>query len=80
MASRRDYYRYELREGRRVVYVGITNDPERREQEHRSEGKVFTSMHVIRPAVTETGAREWEQQRLETYRTNHGGKDPKYNG
>lgn len=63
-----------------MVYIGITNDPARREQEHRSEGKVFDTMNVIQPAVTETTAREWEQKRLEAYRGNHGGKNPKYNG
>ena len=79
MSGKRDYYRYELKDGHGVVYIGITNDPARREQEHRSEGKVFDTMNVIRPAVTETTAREWEQERLKTYRSNHGGENPKYN-
>ena len=29
----RDTYKYELRDGNRVVYVGITNDLQRRESE-----------------------------------------------
>jgi predicted GIY-YIG superfamily endonuclease len=37
---------YELKKGNRVVYVGTTNDPERREQEHRKSGKQFGHMSV----------------------------------
>ncbi len=40
----RDTYKYELRDGNRVVYVGITNDLERREAEHRAEGMDFTKI------------------------------------
>ena len=33
--SRRDTYNYTYRVGRRVAHRGITNDPSRREREHR---------------------------------------------
>ena len=79
MGSKRDYYRYELRNGHKIVYIGITNDPERRETEHENASEDFTSMNVIRPVVTEDSARGWEQQRLETYRQGHNGQLPPYN-
>ena len=33
--SKRNTYKYELTKGNKVVYVGITNNPGRREAEHR---------------------------------------------
>ena len=35
--AKRDTYNYTLRDGRKVVHRGITNDPERREREHQQE-------------------------------------------
>ncbi len=72
MPAPRDHYRYLLYHQGRIVYIGITNDPERREQEHRYEGKRFTSMSVLGPAVTRASAEHWEEQRREQYRRNHG--------
>jgi predicted GIY-YIG superfamily endonuclease len=77
--SKRNYYRYELRERRRIVYIGITNNPKRREDEHKSEGKRFTRMGIVGPAVTQASAEKWEAKRLEQYRRTHGGKNPRYN-
>jgi len=79
MAKARDYHRYELKRGKKVVYRGITNDPERREAEHRQEGKNFTHMHIIGPAVTKETAQKWEEQSLQSYRRSHGGRLPEYN-
>jgi len=47
MARKRDYHRYELKQGRKVLYRGITKDPDRREGEHRDEGKRFSHIHVV---------------------------------
>jgi len=79
MTKKRDHYRYELRDNRKFVYAGITDDPSRREMEHESERKRFTSMHVVGPAVTKESAEQWEEERLEQYRRSHGGKNPRYN-
>ena len=35
--ANRDTYKYQLKEGRKVVHRGITNDLHRRETEHQSE-------------------------------------------
>lgn len=75
----RDTYKYELRNGRKVVYVGITNDLERRENEHRNEGMKFTSMTKVGNKTTRDAAEAWEQDRIATYKENHCGERPQYN-
>ena len=76
--AERDTTRYELRNGNKVVYVGITNDPIRREQEHAAD-KNFTKMVTIGPRVTRATAEKWEEERISTYKQNHQGERPKYN-
>ena len=75
----RDTVTYELRNGREVVYRGITTDPEIREVEHLREGKDFTKLVVTSRRMTREGAEKKEAESLATYRRNHGGKNPKYN-
>ena len=76
--KKHDTVTYELKEGNKVVYVGTTNDPERREQEHQESGKNFKKMTITSRRMTEDGAKKKEQERLETYRKNQG-ENPKYN-
>ncbi len=78
MAKKQDTVTYELKDGNKVVYVGTTNDPERREQEHRDGGKRFGHMNVTSRRMTEDGATKKEADKLATYRKNQG-KNPKYN-
>ena len=78
MKKKRDTLVYELKQGNRVVYVGTTNDPERREQEHKNEGKQFNRMSIISRRMTEKGAKEKENERLAKYKKNQGG-NPEYN-
>lgn len=77
--ANRDTYRYTLRQGNKIVYVGITNDPGQREARHRADGKRFSSMRVEGPRVTRNSAERWESTRLATYRDNHSGRSPRYN-
>lgn len=79
MAQKRDTYKYELKQGNKVVYVGITDDPGRREQKHRNDGKQFTSMNIVGNASTRQGASAWEEQRIQTYMGNHHSQTPQYN-
>lgn len=78
MPKKRDTVTYELKKGNEVVYVGTTNDPDRREQEHRDAGKKFGHMNVTSKKMTEDGAMKKEEDRLAIYRKNQG-KNPKYN-
>jgi predicted GIY-YIG superfamily endonuclease len=78
MAKKHDTVTYELKDGNKVVYVGTTNDPERREQEHKDAGKKFGHMNITSRRMTDEGAKKKEAERLKTYRKNQG-DNPKYN-
>lgn len=75
---KKNTYPYELKQGRKTVYKGITNDPERRAREHARAGKKFDTMSVGR-ATWRSSAKRDEAERLSSYRSSHGGKNPKYN-
>lgn len=74
--AKRDTYLYELKDRRKTVYIGITDDPKRREQEHRDEGKKFTKMKVNFPCSKDTAIKR-EQERIEQYKRSHRGKKPR---
>lgn len=75
----RDTVTYDLKDGQEVVYRGTTNDPERREREHRGQGKKFDQLDVTSRHMTDKGAREKEAKNLAKYRKGHSGRNPKYN-
>ena len=77
--KKKDTVTYELKKGNKVVYKGITKNPERREEQHRQEGKKFSHLKITSPKMTEEGAKKKEQKELQTYRNTHQGKNPKYN-
>ncbi len=79
MKKSRDTVTYDLKQGRKTVYRGITNDPVAREAQHRALGKVFDRLVPTSRRMTKDGAKAKEQHSLETYRRNHGGRNPKYN-
>jgi len=79
MGKKRDTVVYELYDNRKKVYIGITDDPIRREQEHKDEGKNFKSMKVITPKLKNESAIEREEQMIEMYQKNHNGRMPRYN-
>ena len=61
----RNIYKYELKKGNKLVYVGITNSPERRKNEHLLEGKDFDKMNLVGRVSTLKGAFEWETDRFD---------------
>ena len=79
MSKPRDTFTYDLKQGQQVVYRGTTNDPERREREHRAEGKRFSRLVVTSRRMTDEGAKRKEAKSLATYRKGHGGRSPRYN-
>jgi predicted GIY-YIG superfamily endonuclease len=79
MREPRDTYNYDLKDGRCIVYRGITNDPDVRLQQHTEDGKCFTHMVVSERPKTRTSAKASEADALATYRRGHGGENPKYN-
>ncbi len=73
-----DTVTYELKQGNKTVYVGTTNNPERRAREHERLGKKFTKMNITSRRMTEEGAKKKEAEKLKTYRANQG-RNPIYN-
>ena len=78
LTKKRDTSRYTLRDGQKKVYIGKTDNPERREAEHRQDKK-FDRMQIEGPRVSDETALQWEKEAIEKYRKGHGGKPPKYN-
>lgn len=62
MAKKRDTYKYDYKVGNKIVHSGITNDLDRREQEHQQR---WPSGHISQSGrkTTEDGARSWESTR-----------------
>ena len=62
MTDKRDTYKYQFKSGNKILHVGITNDLERREQEHQSE--IGINGHIIQVGhrTTRDGAKEWEDE------------------
>ena len=63
--SERDTYNYTYRVGRKVSHRGITNDPERREQEHQRE-RPGGKLTVEGRAKTREGALRAEERQSKT--------------
>lgn len=56
---------YDFKVGGRIVHSGITNDPDRREMEHKQRWPSGT-LTVVTGPMTEAGAREWEAGKMKT--------------
>ena len=74
----RDTSKYVLKQGNKIVYVGITDNPERREAEHNQD-KTFDKMEIVGKKSSRKSTEQWETERIQTYMKNHEGKTPKYN-
>lgn len=75
----RDCNKYILKDGNRTVYIGTTDDLERREKEHRNDGMEFTSIQKVGNLTTKDAAGNWEEETINKYQKQHGGNLPKYN-
>lgn len=62
MAKPRRTYKYQFKIGNEIVHGGITNDLERREQEHKREWPEGHIRQVGR-RTTEEAARKWEDEK-----------------
>ena len=60
LMKNRDTYKYHFKTGHKIVHSGITDDLDRREQEHQQKWPRGHIMQVGRK-TTEPAAREWEQ-------------------
>ncbi len=62
MPKRYDTYKYQFKVGNKIVHGGITNDLERREQEHQQDHPGGRIIQVGR-RTTEESARKWEKEK-----------------
>ena len=62
MSKNRDTYKYQFKVRNKVVHGGITNDLERREDEHQQK---WSSGHIkqVGRKTTEDAARKWEDEK-----------------
>ncbi len=60
MGKPRDTYKYHFKDGNKILHSGITNDLDRREDEHQ---QTWPGGHIkqVGHKTTEDGAREWEE-------------------
>ncbi len=79
MSESRNTVTYDLKKGPKVVYRGSTNDPDRRERQHRAAGLEFDRLVPTSRRMTRQAAKKREAAKLETYRRGHKGRNPKYN-
>lgn len=78
--SNRNTRKYVLRDSSgKDLYYGITKDLERREAEHREDGKEFAEMVQIGRATTHEAASAWEREAIQDYKDSHRGRRPRYN-
>ncbi|MBA7514085.1 hypothetical protein ES705_06109 [subsurface metagenome] len=76
---KRNYSRYILKRGNKIVYFGVTNDLKRRLSEHKRAGLKFNSMSKNGPTVSKQSAFNWEIASIKKYKKSHSGKSPEYN-
>lgn len=62
MGKPRDTYKYDYKVGRKIMHRGITDDLERREQEHQQKWPKGHIKQVGR-CTTEEAARRWEKEK-----------------
>ena len=63
MSNNRDTYKYHFKVGNRIVHIGITNDLERREAEHRQQpGWSDGHIEQVGNRTTRENALAWERE------------------
>ena len=61
----RDTYKYHFKKGNRIVHTGVTNDLDRREQEHKQDLGESGHIKKVGRATTRDAALEWEREQAE---------------
>ena len=69
---------YKLVRDGKATYIGTTNNPYRRNEEHSTSGKRYDYLQVTSPRVSKYEAERRETRNLNSYRAATG-KKPKYN-
>lgn len=63
MPTNRTTYKYHFKKGRKIVHTGITNDIDRREQEHKQQ-RGWSKGHIVQVGfrTTREAALKWEEE------------------
>ena len=61
----RDTYKYHFKKGNRIVHTGVTNDLDRREQEHKQDFGESGHIKKVGRATTHDAALDWEREQAE---------------
>ncbi len=61
--KKRDTFKYQFKIGNRIVHGGITNDLERREQEHKQTYGEKGHIKQVGRRTTREAARTWEEDK-----------------
>ena len=70
---------YALWNKQKKVYIGESEDPQKRAEQHADEGKNFTRVEITSRPMKPENAEKRETEQLKNYRRRHRGKNPKYN-
>lgn len=60
--AKRNWYTYEFKKGNKILHKGITQDVERREEEHKANINSNGHIKPVGHAKTEKGVRDWEKE------------------
>ena len=77
-ATKRDTNVYELKDGKKRVYLGTSNNPQRRIKEHKQDGKKFTKLNILTPKMQKNNAEKKETNLIKKHKKTTGSL-PKYN-
>ena len=64
----RDTYKYHFKKGNKIVHTGITNDLERREQEHKQDFGESGHIKKVGHVTTRDAALKWESDQAKKSR------------
>lgn len=76
--NKRDCYTFNLKNGKKVVYKGVTSNPNQRVSALKKSGKKFSSMQITSPKLTRNSAVSRKNSSLIGY-VSRVGRKPKYN-
>lgn len=62
MGASRDTYKYHFKRGNEILHTGITNDLDRREQEHQRDIDPKGHIFQVGGPTTRDGAKAWEDE------------------
>ena len=71
-------FTYKLVKDGKAKYIGITNNPERRNKEHSNSDKNYDYMELTSGRISRSEAERRESRNLNSYR-NATNKNPEYN-